>query len=229
VGLFAASAWTTVNEAPDFRRLLLRTLLALLAGVAVVALCYYFIDRPVAFFVHDNRLPEHAFLKWLTYPPPILQSWAPAALAALFVRRAWGPFRRWELALLAACVGMILADQFRDSLGYCLGRTWPSTWIEDNPSLIRDGAFGFHPLHGGEGYMSCPSGHTARTVALVAPFWVSWPRWRWALALAPAAVAVGLVGMNYHFVGDVIAGGLVGGVVGAYTARCCGVVPPERQ
>jgi membrane-associated phospholipid phosphatase len=213
-----------VNDAPDFRRLLRTTLATLLVGVAVVALCYFFIDRPVAFFVHDNRLPEHAFLKWLTYPPPILEDWAPAALAALFVRRAWGPFRRWELALVAACVGMVLADQFRESLGYCLGRTWPDTWVEDNPSLIRDGAFGFHPLHGGQGYMSCPSGHTARTVALIAPFRVAWHRWRWALALAPAAVAVGLVGMNYHFVGDVVAGGLVG----AYVARCCGMGPGGR-
>lgn len=211
-----------MNDAPDFRRLLRTTLATLLVGVAVVALCYFFIDRPVAFFVHDNRIPDHPRLKWLTYPP-VLEAWAPAALAALFVRRSWGPFRRWELALLAACVGMILADQFRLSLGYCLGRTWPETWVENNPSLIRDGAFGFRPLHGGQGYMSCPSGHTARTVAAVAPFWVAYPRWRRAFALAPAAVAAGLVGMNYHFVGDVVAGGLVGGVVGAYVACCCGV------
>jgi hypothetical protein len=212
-----------VSEGVDYRRLLRRTLAALLVGVAAVALCYAFVDRPVAYFVHDSRLPDHPFLKWLTYPPPVLEDWAPAALAALFVRRAWGPFRRWERALLAAGVGMILADQFREGLGYCLGRTWPETWVADNPSLIRDGAFGFHPLHGGPGYMSCPSGHTARTVALVAPFWAAWPRGRWALALAPAAVAVGLVGMNYHFVGDTIAGGVVGGVVGAYAAAGCGV------
>jgi hypothetical protein len=39
------------------------------------------------------------------------------------------------------------------------------------------------------------------------------------------AEAVGLLGMDYHFVGDVIAGGFVGGVVGAYTAHYTGLGP----
>jgi hypothetical protein len=37
------------------------------------------------------------------------------------------------------------------------------------------------------------------------------------------AVAVGLLGIDYHFVGDVIAGGLVGGIVGAYAAHYTGL------
>jgi hypothetical protein len=36
------------------------------------------------------------------------------------------------------------------------------------------------------------------------------------------AEAVALVGLNYHFVSDVIAGGFVGSIVGAYTAYCIG-------
>ena len=41
------------------------------------------------------------------------------------------------------------------------------------------------------------------------------------------AVAVGLLGMDYHFVGDVIAGGFVGGIVGTYTARCARIAAPR--
>jgi membrane-associated phospholipid phosphatase len=41
------------------------------------------------------------------------------------------------------------------------------------------------------------------------------------------AIPVGLLGMNYHFVGDVVGGGFVGAVVGAWTAWLCGINGPE--
>jgi membrane-associated phospholipid phosphatase len=193
------------------------------------ALCYFFVDRPVAFYVHDHKFRDYPVLKWLTYPPPILQTWVPVVLAGLMIRRAWGPFRRWELTLLAAGVALVLADQFKETLAYAFGRYWPETWIDDNPSLIRDGAYGFHPFHGGSAYGSFPSGHTARTLAVAAVVWIASPRWHWACIAAAAAVAVGLLGMDYHFVGDVMAGGFVGGIVGAYTAYCCGLGKPELE
>lgn len=198
-----------------------RTLAALLVCSGLVVFCYFFVDRPVAFYVHSHGFASAFVLKWLTYPPPILQAGAPLVLTALMVLRARRPPRRWERVLLAACVSMILADQFRETLKYVFGRDWPDTWINDNPSLIRDGAYGFHPFRGSDVYGSFPSGHTARTLAVVAVFWIAYPRWRWAGVLASAAMAVGLVGMNYHFFGDVIAGGFIGVIVGTYTAYCC--------
>jgi hypothetical protein len=88
-------------------------LIALLLCVTSVTFCYFAVDRPVAFYVHDHNFAQDAVLKWLTYPPPILQAYVPVVLVGLMVRRAWGPFHRWELALLAArlslltCVGHI--------------------------------------------------------------------------------------------------------------------------
>ena len=209
-------------DGPDYARLLKRTLSALAIGAALVALCYFFVDRPVAFFVHDRDFAAHPALRWLTYPPPIVQAWAPVVIAALLVRRAWGPFARWEHAVLAAAVAVIVADQFRESISYLAGRYWPDTWIDDNPSLIRDGAYGFHPFQTGRAYGSFPSGHTARTAAAASVFWLAYPRGRWACALVVAVEGAALVGMNYHFVGDVVAGGFVGGVVGVYASLGCG-------
>jgi membrane-associated phospholipid phosphatase len=197
--------------------------------VTLVALGYFFVDRPVAFYVHRQQFADLHALKWLTYPPPVLQAWAPAGLAALLVRRAWGPFSRWERVLLAACVSMIMADQFRQSLAYVFGRYWPETWIQDNPSLIRDGAYGFHPFHSGSAFDSFPSGHATRTLGLAAVVWIAYARWRWACVLASVAEAVALLGLNYHFVSDVIAGGFVGSIVGAYTVCCIGVDGPSRH
>ena len=218
------------------RRLLARSLVALAVCAALVTLCYFFVDRPVAFFVHDHGIAHlypvrgHPALAWVTYPPPILQTWAPAVLAALTLRRAFGAFRRWELTLLVACVSLLVAVQFKDTLKFAFGRYWPDTWIRHNPSLIQDDAYGFHPFHeeisDEEGwYGSFPSGHTTRAVAIAAVYWVAYRRWRWACVAVPAAVAVGLIGMNYHFVGDVVAGAFVGGLVGVCAARFAGLAP----
>ncbi len=212
-----------MNHDSDFQRLLHRSLVALLVCGALVTFCYWFVDRPVAFFVYHHGISNHVVLKWLTYPPPILQSCAPAVLAALMIRRAWGPFRHWELTLLAAGISIIIADQFRQSLSFLFGRYWPETWINNNPSLIGNDAYGFHPFQSGSAYGSFPSGHTARVLSLASVFWVACPKWRWACVVAALAIATGLLGMNYHFVGDVIAGGFVGSIVGVYIAHGAGL------
>lgn len=204
-----------------FDRWLRNSLVALLVGAALVVVCYLFVDRPVAFYVHHRRLNEDSLLKWLTYPPPELQLWSPALLAWLMIRRAWGPFRPWEQRLLAAGVGVILADQFRESLSDVCGRYWPETWINHNPSFIHDGAYGFHWFQTGSAFGSFPSGHSARTAAVAAVVWIAYPKWRGVCGLAFLAEAAGLIGMNYHFVSDVIAGGFIGGIVGAYTVCLC--------
>jgi membrane-associated phospholipid phosphatase len=218
-----------VDGTLDDQRLFKKTLAAILFGAALVVLCYYFVDRPVAFFVYDQGLPDYPLLKWLTYPPPILQAWTPVVLVALMVRRAFGPLRRWELTVVAACVSLVLADQFRQTISYAFGRDWPETWTHNNPSLIGDDDYGFHPFPDGNDYGSFPSGHTARTLAIATVVWIAYPRWRWACVLGTVAVIVGLIGMDYHFVGDVIAGGFVGSIVGVYTARYSGLFRHAEQ
>lgn len=202
----------------EFRILLRRSLLAVVVGTVLVMVCYFYVDRPVAFFVHSHKINSYLILKWLTYPPPILQTWAPLVLVVLMVRRAFGPFRRAELVLLAACVAIIVADQFRESLSDVAGRYWPDTW-RGNPSLIQNNAYGFNLFHTGDDYGSFPSGHMARTLSLAAVLWIAYPTWRWLCVLLSVAEACALVGMDYHFVGDVIAGGVIGALVGTYTLR----------
>ncbi|WP_197440025.1 phosphatase PAP2 family protein [Calycomorphotria hydatis] len=213
-----------MNRDPSFGILFRNSLFALVVGVALVLFCYLFVDRPVAFFMHDQGFADYPFLKWLTYPPPIAQSWSPFVLAMLVVRRVFGLFRRWELTLFAASVAIVLSDQFRESISFLFGRYWPETWIDNNPSLIGTGAYGFHPFHSGSAYGSFPSGHTTRTLAAAAVVWIAYPHWRAACILASAAVVTGLIGMDYHFVGDIIAGGILGSIVGTYTSKFCGLM-----
>lgn len=207
------------SSAPNsFRRLLRGSAIALATSAAAVVVCYFFVDRPVALFVARHKLAATPHLVWFTEPPPLVQGWTP--LVAALVLASWGLAapRRWQRVVLAACVALIVADQCRESLGDLCGRYWPETWHDNNPSLIGTGAYGFHPFQVGDDVGSFPSGHAARIAAFLGVFWAAYPRSRAICLAIGVPLAVSLVAMNYHFVGDVIAGATIGGIVAAYAA-----------
>jgi membrane-associated phospholipid phosphatase len=117
---------------------------------------------------------------------------------------------RLENCALLCSLSLIVAELTKIQLKLVFGRTWPDTFRDNNPSFLHDGVYGFNFFHGGHAYAAFPSGHTAVTCAVISVLWIYYPRWRWLYALAVLAVAVGLIGANYHFVSDVIAGGFVG-------------------
>ncbi len=96
-------------------------------------------------------------------------------MTILIVRRAWGPFQRWQKVLLVACVSLIVADDFRISLGDVFGRYWPQTWTHDNPSLIGTGTYGFHPFQRGDDVGSFPSGHACRILGFAGVWMIAMP------------------------------------------------------
>ena len=53
--------------------------------------------------------------------------------------------------------------------------------------------------------------------AVMSVLWICYPRFRLIYAGAIAAAAVGLVGADFHFLGDVIAGGFLGVATGWLT------------
>lgn len=204
---------------PEYRNLLRRASIAVAFCIVAVLVCYFWIDRPVAFFVHRHHINEYQVFRWLTYPPPKLQTWSPLMLTALVVRRAWRPFVRWHKVLLVSCVSLIVADEFRISLGNVFGRYWPETWFHNNPSLIGNGTYGFHPFQRGDDNGSFPSGHAAGILSFATVWFLTTPRSRVIGAVLCTAMLVSLVAMNYHFVGDVIAGSVLGGIVAIYAAH----------
>jgi membrane-associated phospholipid phosphatase len=206
----------------EYPRLLRRTLVTTALCSGAVLICYFWIDRSVAFFVYRNHINTIEVFRWLTYPPPEVQNWSALVLAILMVRRAWGPFLRWQKVLLVACLSLIVADDFRISLGDVCGRYWPETWTHDNPSLIGTGAYGFHPFQRGDDIGSFPSGHACRILGFAAVWVIAMPQSRTVQVVAfvlCAPMLVSLVAMNYHFVSDVIAGSTLGGIVATYAAH----------
>ncbi len=155
-------------------------------------------------------------------PPPEVQNWSALVLTILVIRRAWGPFLRWQKVLLVACLSLIVADDFRISLGDVFGRYWPETWTHDNPSLIGTGTYGFHPFQRGDDIGSFPSGHACRVLGFASVWMIAMSRSRpvqIAVIVLCAPMLMSLVAMNYHFVSDVIAGSVLGGIIATYAAH----------
>ena len=189
-------------------------------GTAImVVVSYLWLDRPIALFVHA-RLQGYDLFEKVTYIPDALIPIGAVALMAVALRGLTGrPLSRFPTVLVVSGISLSLAVVVKDQLKFAFGRTWPETWLRNNPSFIRDGVFGFFPFHGGPGYASFPSGHTTAICTLMTVLWLCYPRFRALYALAMAAVAIGLIGANFHFLSDVIAGGFIG-----ITAGWLGVV-----
>lgn len=214
----------------DYRRLFRHTLIALAACATAVVFCYYKVDRSVAFFMHAHppQLLE-GFLQELVKPPPLVQTWSPLILALLVAWRAFAPYWKWQITLFVACVSLIVADEFRESLGLVSGRYWPLTWIQNNKSLIGDDSYGFHFFESVIGGSSFPSGHSARILGFATVWWIAMPRIRFLLILVCVPMLAALILLNYHFVSDVIAGSFLGAIVAVYSARLADLRPASTR
>jgi membrane-associated phospholipid phosphatase len=189
----------------------------MLAAMGALVLLFLFVDRPAATWAHaafgeagHGEVAKRVFIA-LTH---IVDPFVPLAVAGLFLSGAalaTGRGRVFaERALFAACAATLAAIAAKDWLKFAFGRLWPETWVNGNPSWIADGAYGFTPFHGGAGWASFPSGHMTVITVPFAVLALARPAWRWAAAVAPVLVALGLYGADYHFLSDILAGTLLG-------------------
>jgi membrane-associated phospholipid phosphatase len=194
-----------------------RVIVAALSCGILVGISILFLDRPVAFLMHRLFHRSLFFLPLAGIGQIPLSLAGPAlVVASLAAWRGWRPDgRAWTG--IACGVAELITIAVKDQLKDAFGRTWPETWVHHNPSLIHDGVYGFFPFHGGDGWSSFPSGHTAATSAVVGVLWWRAPQLRWLWALLLALTGIGLIGGNYHFLGDVIAGAYLGLACGRAT------------
>lgn len=193
-------------------------LIAFGLAAAATLLSILFLDRPAALFAHAAFGGWSGFIALTHLVDPVLPL---SAIGFLVIgggmALGWTP-PPWARVTFGLCVAALLAIVVKDQLKYAFGRTWPETWIKDNPSLIRDGVMAFAPFHGGPGWASFPSGHTTSAVApATALVMSSRSPWRWLGLLPCCLVAIGLYGADYHFVGDIVGGALVGSLCAAIT------------
>ena len=189
-------------------------LLSLVVTAFAVVISYLWIDRPIALFVHVH-IPGHEASAQLTRIPEPFLPVAVVTFLALGLRTLSGrPLSKNYTTAFICSTSLIMAEATKNQLKFIFGRLWPETWVLNNPSFIRDGAYGFDLFHGGAGYASFPSGHTSVTCAVISVLWILHPKLRALYLLLVLAITVGLIAANYHFLSDIIAGAFVGASTG---------------
>jgi membrane-associated phospholipid phosphatase len=227
-------AWRLAAGLRSLRKPSLRIAIGAGTCAILVGVSTKLVDRPVATWVHAHL--GDARFGWLTanYEGHLLRLGpfsfmaAPAqalnqlaafvfAILAIAAFAGWRPGIRGRI-VLALCFSVFAVTGINGVAKAVFGRTWPESWLGDNPSWTRDGVFGFFPFHQGAGWGSFPSGHTAVITATATILWLVWPELRIVWALLVAVVVAGLVGGNYHFVSDIIGGLYLGVAVGVGVA-----------
>ena len=197
-------------------------LLAFVLIALAIVISYSWIDRPIALFVH-SYLPRNsqALAEPATHFPNPLIALASITFLALGIRGlAERPLSKMQTAIFLCSVSLLIAEAIKSQFKFVFGRTWPESWDQNNPSFIHDGIYGFHWFHGGAGaFQSFPSGHMAAICAVASVLWVYYPRLRPIYSIVTLAALVGLVGANFHFLSDTIAGAFVGASTGLMATK----------
>ena len=164
---------TEVENAITLRQWLLALGLVTLA----VVISYFWLDRPIALFVHGH-LPRNSrvLLEPVTYFPDPLIGVATIAFFVLGIRSLAGrPLSKMQAVVLLCSASVIFGETIKSELKFVFGRTWQNTWHQNNPSFIHDGVYGFNWFHGGDAYQSFPSGHVAAICAAASVLWIYYP------------------------------------------------------
>ena len=119
-----------------------------------------------------------------------LEHQEPASITARFFR------------LLGSSV--VVAYALKAGLQYMFGRPSPRRWLA-HPEL-----YGFHWWSGADALDAFPSGHMSVFTAALLAVWRFYPGSRaWCVGL-PCVLAAALIGTDYHFLSDIIAGAYCG-------------------
>lgn len=197
-------------------RLAKQTLRILPGVVLAVAAGIFFLDDTVAFAI--DRILDSSPLRgrYASDIPDLLLPFvlvlSPSLLAVRYLRIGRG--RRDEISEFCLLGAAVLPFSFLAKTAFKLlfGRIETRVWLK---APVPPGLQWFRP---GEGHEGFPSGHMTVFVSLAAACWIFFPRLRKVLLSFLLLLGAALIGTNYHFVSDVIAGAYLGLAVAAATA-----------
>jgi len=186
----------------------------LLLTILLCTLSYHFVDRQLVWFFSSHHTHDLFFLKIMADHIPNAIGAFIALFYLYFVFRIDKPnSNKTETKLLILCNAVVIALFFKDLLKWVFGRSWASTFICNNPSLLEHHVYQFHWFHPGAVFNSFPSGHATLMFSFSTSMWFLFPKLRWIWSLLTAMVVIAQLSLYYHFVSDVLAGAALGSFV----------------
>lgn len=180
--------------------------------VVAITVSYFFLDKPLCEWVYVHHIAYHlSSLKWLVEWPPVATGLAPILLlASPFIKQ--GKLRD---TCVMVCLTILFCFVLKNELKWVFSRYWPMTWIHNNPSWISNHAYGFQwfkgpAFEGNDTTGSFPSGHTAIAFATLSPIGLMYRRLLPYCLILASLEGIFMIGFDYHFLSDVLAGAGLG-------------------
>ena len=210
-------------------------LIFLFSSVFLILISYFYVDKPLVFFLHEHHSRSFFMLKimandiviflWIFVifyylyfiVKYIIKSYISRILFSSIYRFSGNSYR--ENKLFTLCNIVLIGQLMKGVLKFMFARYWPATFIHNNLSLINNNAYGFNWFKYGSQYGSFPSGHTTFIVSFTVVVYVYYPKLRFLFTILSLAVILGQIGMYYHFFSDIVGGSLLGLSVAAITIK----------
>ncbi|HLD17332.1 MAG TPA: phosphatase PAP2 family protein [Coxiellaceae bacterium] len=204
---------------PDlYRRLVTNSVLALLLGSVIIFFTYHFVDERLSncllsYYAAGTFIGFGYFTEVAQY----LDVAVFLIIVYSLVIRLRRHLHHFEATCFAGSVGFLIAEGAIKILKFIFGRT--SLWQNGQCSWFQHiDPYTFHFFSKGPLFESFPSGHMSYVTSFFIAFWVAYPKIRWILVLYFLGCAMGLVSHCYHFLSDVIAGGILGTIIASFVS-----------
>lgn len=188
-----------------------------LAAILLIAFCVRYLDVRLAYAILEFTGRDFQFSHHLSSLPDMLLltviavsafSWAGHFLLS---RKGISDRRTFLFQVLGTSLPVAYAA--KELLKWLFGRVNTRFWLTDPH------AYAFHWLHGGQGFQGFPSGHMLVLTPLFLALWNFSPRIRPFALTMWIGLAAALMITEYHFLGDVLAGGYAGFLIHDATRR----------
>lgn len=187
-----------------------KKVIAFFAVIAIIILCHFYWDKQIAYAMHNLQLPKYPFMMWINKISTLVRFIVFALLIGLGIKALVRPFTRLQQHLFSLSAACAISLYLKDIFKVLCGRYWPDTWYQNNPSLLQNQSYGFHFWKWDYAYASFPSGHSTIVFCAMTYLWIIAPKWRPLAVLVCIAQMVPLITYNYHFLGDIVSGALLG-------------------
>jgi len=185
---------------PSFKKIvLINTVLIILTIFSI-----FYLDKPLVLLIHQSELDSINQLRYITeYLPHLL---AFVVLIGIALNKNFTSWVQRIATIIYFCLSLYVTIGVKDLLKIFFGRYWPKTWIHNNLSLISNNIYGFNFFHGFNNMGSFPSGHSVYVTFCLIWFIHISSRFRLLFLFIASLVPLALIILDYHFLGDCLAG-----------------------
>ncbi len=178
--------------------------------ILLIVICYLYADKNMVAYFHSINTRRYQWMDTVQQLPALLLILSPVLIIAAYILTKNNNNKQLKEFLVSSSLSILLANILKFPLKYVFSRYWPETFVNNNPSFLRDGSYGFHPFHWGVSYSSFPSGHAITITAFATCIWMIYPRLRWIAVTLTLSVLLALLLLYYHFLSDLLAGSYIG-------------------